>query len=546
MPLHALGTLLSLLNRARARGPGVLAVASVLVLFMGVFAFEREARITGTTVSWHEALYYTLGLFTFADNRFTYPRTGLLAAVYFAAPAISTSAILGALLHLLEERAPLLARRFRGHTVIGGLGHLGITIARDLQKHQRAFIGIELHDGAPEVANLRGEGAAIVIVGDMTSAEVLRRAGCHLAAEVFFTTPNDVANLDAAFNVRRLARQEGARRPPRIYAHVYDVALGDALADQLRVRSAGDAPIVPFNSYRFAAKALVATLLRDRMLRALRVAPGLCLARTAWPDGDAELYKRPESIEEDRRRLALALRVAPDAPADAPDRYVVVGLGRFGRSVLRELLDVAPADTRFLVVERAQSTFDASAESFAADERARFELCLADATSASAVATIRSFAPTAVLVCTDNDIANLRLALVLHRSEVKIITRMFDLEAAAELGRGLDERGICPVGLARLFRTAIPILTHERQLIACVNLDVARTPHVDHLFYLARVTDADRARLGAHCVSLDELTRDGAVAAPPRDLALVWHRRVHDLDREVDAVSDGPRRDLDV
>ena len=536
--MQALGTLLSLLSRARARGPGVLAVASVLVLVVGVIAFGREARVTNTTVSWHEALYYTLGLFTFADNRFSYPRTGLLAAVFFAAPAISASAILGALLHLLEERAPLLARRFRGHTVIGGLGNLGITIARDLQNQRRAFIGVELHDDAPEVTNLRGEGAAIVIVGDMTSTDVLRRAGCHRAAEVFFTTPNDVANLDAAFNVRRLARQEGSRHPPRVYAHVYDVALGDALTEQLRARVAGDAPIIPFNSYRFAAKALVATLLRDRMLRAMRVAPGLCLARTAWPDGDPALVNARESIDEDRRRLALALRVEPDAPVDSADRYVVVGLGRFGRSVLRELIDVAPCDTRFLIIERSRATFDASAETFSADERARFELCLADATSAKATSTVRAFAPTAVLVCTDNDLSNLRLALILHRSEVKIITRMFDLEAAAELGRGLDERGICPVGLARLFRMAIPILTHERQLIACVNLDVARTPHVDHLFYLARVTDSDRARLGRHCVSLDELPRAEGVPVPPRDLALVWHRRVHDLDREVDGVSE--------
>lgn len=539
MPLQALGTLLSLLARARARGPGVLAFASVLVILVGVVAFDGEARATGTTVSWHEALYYTLGLFTFADNRFSYPRTGLLAAVFFAAPAISTSAILGALLHLLEERAPLLAQRFRGHTVIGGLGHLGITVARDMQKHKRAFIGIELHDNAPEVANLRGEGAAIVIVGDMTSAEVLRRAGCHRAAEVFFTTPNDVANLDAAFNVRRLARQERSRRPPRIYAHVYDVALGDALQLQLRTQSPGDAPIIPFNSYRFAAKALIATLLRDRVLRSLRVASGLRLARTAWPEGDSELYRRPESIEEDRRRLTLALRLEVDAPADVPERYAVVGLGRFGRSVLRELLDAAPKTTRVLVVERSQATYESSAEAFTPEERARFELCLADATSTQAVRTIEAFAPSAVLVCTDNDISNLRLALVLHRREVKTITRMFDLEASAELGRGLDERGICPVGLARLFRTAIPILTHERQLIACVNLDVARTPHVDHLFYLARVTDSDRARLGPHCVSLDELPRDEGVASPPRELALVWHRRVHDLERDADATRDG-------
>lgn len=546
MPLEALSALLSLLARARTRGPGVLAVAACLVVVAGVFAFGHEARAAGLTVSWHEALYCTLGLFTFAGNRFGYPKTGALTAVYFAAPVISTSAILGALLHLLEERAPLFARRFRGHTVIGGLGRLGVTLARDLEKHRRAFIGIELRDDAADVANLRVNGAAVVIVGDMTSAEVLRRAGCDRAAEVFFTTPSDVANLDAAFNVRRLAREARHGDPPRIYAHVYDVALGDALQHQLRASGARDAQIIPFNSYRFAAKALVATLLRDRVLRSLRVAPGLRLARTAWPAGDDTLVHRKESIVEDRRRLMLALRLEVDTLDESVDRYAVVGLGRFGRSVLRELLDVTPRATRFLVVERALATYESSCESFTADERARFDLCVADATSARAVAAIEAFAPTAVLVCTDNDISNLRLALVLHRREVKIVTRMFDLEASAELGRGLDERGICPVGIARLFRTAIPILTHERQLLACVNLDVARTPHIDHLFYLARVTDGDRARLGDACVTLDELPRDEGVEAPPKTLALVWHRRVNDLAREPDAVArETARGDLD-
>ncbi len=528
---RVLRVFLAVLSRARARGPGVLALLVPLVFVGGIIGFALEARATHTTVRWHEALYSTFGLFTFAGNRFGYPHTPVLLVIYFLAPTISASALVGALLHLLEERAPLMLRRFDGHTIVGGLGNLGTTLSRDLQRHGHPFIGIERDRDNPEVASLRASGAAVVFVGDMTSSDTLRRARCERAARVFFTSPNDVANLDAAFHVRRIARLAGVREPPTIYAHVYDGALADALENQLVTAHLHDAPIVTFNSYRFAAKALIANLVRDRIVRALRVAPGVMLARTAWPASPAEVRDRRESVEEDRDRLVRAFRLEREPETGTGDSFAIVGVGRFGRSVLRELIDSTPGSSRFLVIERSRAGLDASMEAFTESERARCDVCIGDATQPAALAALEAFGPAAVLVCTDNDISNLRLALVLHRRDVKTVTRMFDLDASAELGRGLGERGIAAIGLARLFRTAIPILTHEEQLLACVNLDFGETPVVDHLFYLARVSDADVAGLGVAYVPLHDLPRADDGPEPPRDMGLVWHRKIHELSR---------------
>ena len=124
------------------------------------------------------------------------------------------------------------------------------------------------------------------------------------------------------------------------------------------------------------------------------------------------------------------------------------------------------------------------------------------------------------------------------------MTRMFDLEASLELARGLHERGIAAVGLARLFRAAIPIVTQERRLRACLDLDVDGTPDVDHLFYAAELSDDERKRLGPACVQLDELPRAAAAADDddtaalqplPEGLALVWYRQVHLLDDAANA-----------
>ena len=108
-------------------------------------------------------------------------------------------------------------------------------------------------------------------------------------------------------------------------------------------------------------------------------------------------------------------------------------------------------------------------------------------------------------------------------------TRMFDLEATQELSRGLEACGLATVGLAPLFRAAIPILTHERLLLACINLDFKTTPEVDHLFYLAHVGAKEREELGERCVGLDELQRAEGAPSPPKDLALVWYRAVERL-----------------
>jgi Trk K+ transport system NAD-binding subunit len=485
---------------------------------------------------WDEALYYALGLFTFQQNQFGYPRTAWLRALYFLAPVVPASALIGAFWRLLEERGSMLIGRARGHVVVGGLGNLGATIAQHFVGQRAFVVGVERSDDTEGALSLRAGGGGVVLRGDLRSAPVLRRARCHRAAAVFLASPEDAVNLDAAFHVRRLARLDGGGRGgPTVYAHVYDAALGQALAEHLEAAHE-QVRVVPFNSYRFAAKALVAQLVRDRLIGAQWLAPGLRLARTAWPEDPLAPPPLPEprrpadALDEDRARLDRAFRLdGPDG--GAPDRLVIVGAGRFGRSVAHELLATVGEGARFLIVDRSDEHLRAALDSLPADIRPRVEGHAADSVSPSTIARIGEFAPTAVLVCTDNDLANLRLAIDLHRRSLRTVTRMFHLEASIELGLGLKERGLYTVGLSRLLRAAIPILTQERRLLAVVDLDFARTPELDHLFYLARVTDEDRRRLGRACVALDELPRNERAPAlrPPSELALVWHRALPDL-----------------
>ena len=206
-----------------------------------------------------------------------------------------------------------------------------------------------------------------------------------------------------------------------------------------------------------------------------------------------------------------------------------MGLGRFGRSVAVELAATVSQSARFLVVERSAQSCERQLETLPLGVRSRVEVHIGDAASQEAIARITDFAPRAVIVCTDSDLGNLRLALDLRRRNVRTVTRMFDLEASRELARGLEDHGVATVGLARLFRAAIPILTHERRLQASINLDVSNTPDVDHLFYLARLDAGERSALGMACVGLEELAATADAPPPPEGLALVWHRAIKRL-----------------
>src|SRR5207249_3151260 len=155
-----------------------------------------------------------------------------------------------------------------------------------------------------------------------------------------------------------------------------------------------------------AAKALIGDLLRERLLHSLRVGDGVHLARTGWPDGERppEHEGRPDraaELEGDRERLLRAFRLEVARAEPQVERFAVVGMGRFGRSVLRELLLVAPAGSRFLVVERSEGAYRASVEQFSDEERARFEPLISDATASGALHRIVEFAPGAALICTD-------------------------------------------------------------------------------------------------------------------------------------------------
>lgn len=278
--------------------------AGLAGLLMGVEVSERDLAGAGPAAK----AYYVLGLFVLGGLDIGTPTggpplgRGLLWGAYFAAPVITASAVIDALLRLVRP----LARRLRtldGHVVVGGAGQLGSVYARKLRERhpRRTLVVVEQNANHPALTEFRDGYRAVVVVGDITDDAVLERLRLERAHRVMLLTGDDFANLDAAARVLALA----PRLAGRIVVHVSNLGF---MRETAGSRVARDCEV--FNGHEFAATKLV----EDHLVARFHDTPDL-------------------------------------------DLVVLAGFGRFGQTVLRLLQDQASGRFGHVVVvdERASA-----------------------------------------------------------------------------------------------------------------------------------------------------------------------------------------------
>jgi len=204
-------------------------------------------------------VYYTLGLFVFGGLDLGVPRGGppwgraLLWLTYFAAPAITTSALVEGVLVLVRPHAWRL-RRLRNHVVIGGCGRLALLYLERLRERfpKRQVLVVERRTDHPLLETMSELSRTQILHGDISSEAVLKALRLDRVRSVVLLTGDDYANLDAASRICQI-RPDLSRR---ILVHVSDIRL-------LRtIEKRGILPeVAKFNSYRSAAQHLVADTL---------------------------------------------------------------------------------------------------------------------------------------------------------------------------------------------------------------------------------------------------------------------------------------------
>lgn len=139
------------------------------------------------------------------------------------APLILAYATFKAIVGLFSERIQdIRARLTRGHTIVMGLGNRGQALVESLLGSGKV-VAVEIDAANPAVSRLRDAGA-VVLVGDATDPELLRRAGGTRASNVVSVCGQDAANAQVAANVMRLAKGRTGD-PISAFVHVGDPRL---------------------------------------------------------------------------------------------------------------------------------------------------------------------------------------------------------------------------------------------------------------------------------------------------------------------------------
>jgi len=208
---------------------GALALASI---GLGIIGFRNYCAATGQSRSLWDVLYLALQLFTLESGSVYGPAVGWeLEVARLLAPGIAAIAAVKAFALLFREQLQLFRMRFvRGHVVICGLGRKGLRLARQLRAEGRRVVAIERDEGNDHIVQCRDLGV-VVLLGDATDVEVLRKARLGEAACVVAVYGDDGANAEVAVHARELA-QRRRNQPLQAVVHITDPQLCRLLVEQ--------------------------------------------------------------------------------------------------------------------------------------------------------------------------------------------------------------------------------------------------------------------------------------------------------------------------
>ncbi|MFT7521216.1 MAG: Trk K+ transport system NAD-binding subunit [Kiritimatiellia bacterium] len=364
---------------------GVLAVPvlSISAFISGVATTGVPDMPTASVTTW---VYSSFGLFVFGGLDLGFPTGGptlgrvALWAAFFLAPAITTSAVIDAVLQGL--RPDWLTRRtLQNHVVIVGAGQVGITYLQAIHVVQQGQRVLLVDGGGLPTGDDIGLTNVTVLRADLNASRLLDDVGLHRASMLILTGDDDLVNLQTAWAAKR-------RHPQLpVAVQVANLALlrpvSRLIHTQAKKNPDASQPLV-FNAHRIGALQLYERVLQEHF--------------------DETGYK---------------------------DVLVIAGFGRFGQTIL-ELMRVLAADElqRVVIVEPNAA---ANLRKFAADvpvsdlDLATVDGDLEDPGTWTQVEEVLSDidSPPVFLILSNKELVNLQVAMLLRRraKEPRIFAR---------------------------------------------------------------------------------------------------------------------------
>ncbi|MEO2173557.1 MAG: NAD-binding protein [bacterium] len=228
----------------------------------GVSLTERPEVITSSMLT---KAYYSLGLFVIGGLDIGVPVGGpvfgriLLWVAYFGAPLLTASAVIEAVLNVMEPHRWKL-RRLRNHIVIVGSGDMTISYLRVLREQGNTTPVIVVDEKVDAVRELELSASfnVTVVVGDVTHDFLLKELRLKRALRVLLLGEDNFLAYEAASKILRLF----PHLESRIIIHSSSLRFLRAMQDTKIAQQS-----ISFNSYNLAAKGLVRETLTDHFSR---------------------------------------------------------------------------------------------------------------------------------------------------------------------------------------------------------------------------------------------------------------------------------------
>jgi len=387
----------------------------VLVLLVSWVSFlNTEIIVDSGAIRYFKALYYSINLFILGGLDVGFPRGTIrffvitLWICYFLAPLLTVSFVYQVVQEKIMSRlTPVL----KGHTVICGMGRNGKLIYHLVKeyssKHHRIVL-IDKNADNPYTQMLEKDRFTWWIKNDFTKLPVLQKARVNTASRVFITTNRDLANLNAMVEILDV---KDKAEELELYCHLGDLALHKNFSEII-FKEKKFAGVNLFNGYQIVTRRLY----RDWVLAKNILAP----------DGNI---------------------------------FIILGFGRFGQMLYYHLVadkERNPADEIFIATLKTSSAFDLEKLHYKWFNGNRNEICrihkpvYMDMNSPAlwdklAKLDKPSKKQMLIFVCSDNDIANLNLAIAMKLSgperlkKATIFCRMYH-HTAKEINEILERR----------------------------------------------------------------------------------------------------------
>ncbi len=309
------------LETLSARNPGWRWISAITLFACGYISFAAGVSLTEQPEVGQAGLlvqtYYILGLFVVGGLDLGTPfggpvwARGLLWVAYFGAPLLTASAVIDAVLRMINPQHWML-RNLKDHIIVFGSGDLTISYLRMLRRqnpHGRVVVVDNQFDSIREQELQRKYGAA-TLLGDLTLGFLRDQLNLTQARRVLLLGDNDFQAFEAATRILQAA----PNLKFRVIVHCQNLRFMRTLLKT----SLGRTCII-FNTYNLAALGFVRNELSDQ-------------------------------FRETEQR----------------DNVILAGFGRFGQSVLEQLEKTAghemshvgiidqDAERRVLVVEEQQ------------------------------------------------------------------------------------------------------------------------------------------------------------------------------------------------